>query len=144
MSRKLYKLRVAYRKAERKAKHVVKDMHYKSAHFLCKSFDNIFFPAFNSHAIAQGCLRPKVKRRLNMLSFFQFRCRLKETASKYKGVIVKRGTEAYTSKQCGGCGTLNEKLGGSEVFTCKSCNLVADRDVHAARNILLRHLDTLS
>jgi transposase len=31
-------------------------------------------------------------------------------------VVIKNGSEAYTSKQCGRCGALNEKLGSSKVF----------------------------
>ncbi len=48
--------------------------------------------------------------------------------------------EAYTSKTCGSCGELNNKLGGNKVFKCNHCGLIADRDLHAARNILLRYL----
>jgi transposase len=72
-----------------------------------------------------------------MLSFYKFKCRLVETAAFYPSVTIQTGSEAYTS---GKCGFINDKLGGSEVFTCEKCHLVADRDVHAARNILLRHL----
>jgi transposase len=45
------------------------------------------------------------------------------------------GSEAYTSKQCGKCGFLNDKLGASEIFRCRRCKVGADRV--AARNILL-------
>ena len=90
--------------------------------------------------IIQGPLNKIVKRRLNMLSFYKFSERLQQTATFYPGVVIKRGSEAYTSKQCGGCGILSESLGASEVFDCKNCGLKADRDMHAARNILLRHL----
>jgi putative transposase len=67
-----------------------------------------------------------------------FGARLVQTATWYPGSRILRGSEAYTSKQCGRCGTLNDKLAGSEVFKCSACDAVADRDVHAARNILLR------
>jgi transposase len=73
----------------------------------------------------------------------QFGERLVQTATWYPESRVLRGSEAYTSKQCGHCGTLNDKLGGSEVFACRSegCGAQGDRDVHAARNILLRFLE---
>lgn len=48
--------------------------------------------------------------------------------------------EAYTSKTCGNCGFIHNKLGGSKEFKCPKCGLRADRDIHAARNILLRFL----
>ena len=35
---------------------------------------------------------------------------------------------------------LNDSLGANGVFKCNNCGLKADRDLHAARNILLRHL----
>ena len=47
--------------------------------------------------------------------------------------------QAFTSKTCGKCGHLNNKLGGSRTFNCRACKHTEDRDVHAARNILLRY-----
>jgi ribosomal protein L37AE/L43A len=54
----------------------------------------------------------------------KFAERLVQTATQYEGSKVLRGSEAYTSKQCGACGALNDKLGGSKVFTCRSCGEV--------------------
>ena len=59
----------------------------------------------------------------------------------YKNKTIVRGSEAYTSKQCGRCGTLQDKLGSSLLFTCGQCALESDRDIHAARNILLRFIE---
>jgi putative transposase len=136
----LYKLRRAYHSAEVKAKNVVRDFHYKAAHFLCRRFSQVFFPKFNAKSIAQLSLNHNVKRRLNMLSFYKFKNRLVQTASLYNDTCIKTGSEAYTSKQCGLCGCLNDKLGASEIFNCENCGLTSDRDLHAARNILLKHL----
>ena len=44
--------------------------------------------------------------------------------------------ESYTSKTCTRCGEINSKLGGNETFTCDRCQLVIDRDVQGAMNIL--------
>ena len=38
------------------------------------------------------------------------------------------------------CGKLNETLGSSKVFKCSQCHYSADRDIQAARNILLSFL----
>ena len=76
-----------------------------------------------------------------MLSFYKFSQRLIQTATFYKDAVIKRGSEAYTSKQCGHCGTINDDLGSNKTFYCKKCRRSADRDVHAARNILLKHLE---
>ena len=49
-------------------------------------------------------------------------------------VVTSSGALRHnTSKQCGACGELNDKLGGSKTFNCQKCGAVADRDVHAAR-----------
>jgi transposase len=82
-----------------------------------------------------------------MLAFGQFGRRLVETATMYKNRTILRGSEAYTSKQCGACGSINDRLGSSITFVCPNCSSFADRDVHAlaraqapARNILLRFI----
>ena len=59
----------------------------------------------------------------------------------YKNRTILRGSEAYTSKECGACGSINERLGSSITFVFPNCSSVADRDVHAARNILLRFME---
>jgi hypothetical protein len=69
-----------------------------------------------------------------------FASRLIQTASDYEGSHIIRCSGASTAKQCGACGELNDKLGGSKTFNCQKCGAVADRDVHAVRNILLRCL----
>jgi putative transposase len=51
-------------------------------------------------------------------------------------------TEEYTTKTCGNCGLINDHVVKQEVFDCKSCGLRADRDIHAARNILMKTLFT--
>ena len=48
--------------------------------------------------------------------------------------------ESYTSKTCGRCGAINNKLSGSKTFHCGECNLTIDRDMHAARNILIKNM----
>ena len=49
-------------------------------------------------------------------------------------------TEEYTSKTCGACGHLHDKLGGNKRFRCPKCNALFDRDWNAARNILIKFL----
>jgi transposase len=138
---KVWDARNKYHEAERKAKCVIRNLHYNVAHSLLKHNDIVIYPTVTSHHWRQGTGLPKsVKRRSQMLSFGQFRRRLIETSSAYANTKILTGSEAYTSKQCGACGTLNDKLGSSIVFKCSSCKQEADRDVHGARNILLRFL----
>jgi putative transposase len=133
----------AYHESEDKAKRVIKDFHYKAAHYLCQRYHTIILPYTSSHHWRVGKrLAVITKKRSMTLRTGLFSSRLIQTATKYSGSVIKRGSEAYTSKQCGACGTLNEKLGGSKKFVCKSlsCGASGDRDIHAARNILLRFL----
>ena len=129
-----------HRSAETKAVNTIKDLYYKTAHFICQTYNAILYPYFNAQAIVQGKLDPGVKRRANTLRFFKFAQRLVQTSAFYSRTVVYRGSEAYTSRQCGRCGHHNDKLGGQETFTCKECSATLDRDVHGARNIFLRNL----
>ncbi len=129
-----------FHQANQRCTNTIKDLHYKVAHHLCRNYATIIYPYFNSHAIVKGKLHPITKRRANLLSFYKFSQRLIQTATHYSGTTVQRCSEAYTSMQCGQCGVLNETLGMNEVFNCGSCGLHMDRDVHGARNILLRAL----
>ena len=133
----------AYHEAEDKAKRVIKDFHYKAAHYLCQHYHTIILPHTSSHHWRVGKrLAAITKKRSMALRMGLFSSRLIQTSTKYIGSVIKRGSEAYTSKQCGACGTLNDTLGGSKKFVCKSlsCGATGDRDIHAARNILLRFL----
>jgi transposase len=138
----LRKQRDRYYEAEAKMKNTVKNMHYRVSHELCRSFETLIHPTFSSSSCVKKQGRRLSKEQVRIcqaLGFYKFRQRLKETASKY-GTKIYKGSEAYTSKQCGHCGFLNDKLGASEVFNCHNCQAIGDRDAHAARNIALRFL----
>ena len=78
-------------------------------------------------------------RRMLMLSHYRFKLRLIEKARQY-GKVLTIVNEAFTSKTCSCCGAQNHKLGGSKVFVCPNCKTTFDRDVNAAKNILLRNV----
>ena len=48
---------------------------------------------------------------------------------------------AHTTKTCGCCGHIWNNVGGSKVYKCQNenCNYELDRDVHGARNILIKY-----
>jgi len=138
--RRLRRARKRRAGAEDKAKRVIRDFHYKTAHYLLQHFRTIVLPRTSSHNWRTNRLARTTKRRSMMLRHGMFAARLVQTASDYPGSRVVRCSEAYTSRQCGACGKINDQLGSSKVFTCAGCGAVADRDVHAARNILLRCL----
>ena len=53
--------------------------------------------------------------------------------------------ERYTSKTYTRCGRIHRRLGGNKTYVCpnENCGLRIDRDVNAARNMLLMHLALL-
>ena len=75
------------------------------------------------------------------LAHYKFQQRLKDKSREFPLCRVEIVSEAFTSKTCGRCGKINETLGGKAVFECANCQLKLDRDIHAARNILLRALE---
>jgi len=119
---------------------LVSDMHWKSINYLISNYDVILYPTFETSKMMRGKKLSKLSKRImNMFSFFQFKSRLEWKCEKHgKTLIIV--DESYTSKTCGSCGALNNKLGGSETFKCGSCDFKIDRDVNGARNILLKNM----
>lgn len=126
-----------------KIKNKVKEIHHKLAKWLCENYAVVLIPKFESSNMVTrgkrkfGCITSR-----NMLtwSHYTFRELLKTKAELYNGVRVVECSEAYTSKTCGQCGTINATLGASKTFECAECNYKADRDINGARNIMLRYL----
>lgn len=133
------RLRGLKRRLYQKYKNVRDDHHWKIANALSKNYGAILLPHLETKALA-GKLRTKTNREMQASSHWLFSQRLKEKCLE-KDCVLMAVEEHYTSKTCGCCGRLNEHLGSSKVFTCP-CGNVAHRDLHAARNILLKHLHT--
>ena len=68
---------------------------------------------------------------------YKFRQRLIAKAEEL-GVCVIIQNEAYTSKTCSWCGKI-QKIGGSEVYNCRNCGTVMDRDENGARESFSGH-----
>lgn len=131
-------------KLRTKIKNIVKDLHWKTASYLCKTFENIIIPTFNVSNMVTRLpykarkINNKTVRNLLYLSHGKFMEILKYKASCYTNRNVHVCSEAFTSKTCGKCGFIDKKLGGKKMYECKNCDYVLDRDVHGARNIFLR------
>lgn len=118
-------------------KNVRDEFHWKLSTFLAESHGAILLPHLETQALAPKS-RTKTNREMQASSHWLFLQRLKEKCIEKESVFVE-AQEHYTSKTCGRCGALNHALGASSVFTCP-CGNVCHRDLHAARNILLKHL----
>lgn len=125
-----------------KVKHIVNDLHWKTCDRLTKHVQTILLPIFNTKQMANKNKRKisKTSTRLLLgLSHYEFQQKLLFKA-KTRGRNVILCKEHYTTKTCGKCGVLNQKIGSKKIFQCEHCGLVMDRDIHAARNILIRAL----
>jgi IS605 OrfB family transposase len=123
----------------KKIKHLIDELHWKSISFLIENYDVILLPDFRvSEMVKSRKLSRMTKRLMYMYSFYSFRQKLQWKCSLYnkKLFIVD---ESYTSKTCTQCGDLND-VGGKEVYTCNSCNVVYDRDVGGGRNIFIKNI----
>jgi IS605 OrfB family transposase len=121
---------------EKKIKNYIKDMHYKIAKHLVTKYDKIYLGKFNSRSAAQGRLRRRTKRIMNSLGHYKFRNILINQGKKY-GSKVTLVSEYRTSKTCSSCRELNE-IGGSRIYNCQNCGMIAGRDINAAKNIYKR------
>ena len=83
---------------------------------------------------------PSAARQMLTWAHYEFFKAVAHSAARGEHRRVVWVEEGYTSKTCGCCGFVHPNLGGNDVFTCPSCGFRADRDLHAARNILLRAL----
>jgi putative transposase len=123
---------------EDKIRKALRDFHRKSAKFLCMNFDLIMIPYFKVQSMVKSRnLNPKAKDDLLMWSHYKFKQILKHKAE-VLGKHVLEHDESYTSKTCGNCFKMDEKLGGKKKSTCPHCGICWDRDLKASRNMFLR------
>jgi putative transposase len=68
---------------------------------------------------------------------------LLEYKSEESGVILHKVNPKGTTQECSKCGIVVPKDITVRVHNCPNCNLLLDRDINAARNILNRGLNDL-
>ena len=120
-----------------KVRDLIGEIHNKLALTLCRLFDVVYIPSFETHDMVSK-LKHKTSRAMLGWAHYRFKMKLKAKAEEYSCKVVDC-TEEYTSKTCGNCGTENQ-IGGKEVWTCKHCGCAHDRDVNGARNILFKQM----
>jgi len=136
-------LKLKMLRINQKIKNIVKDLHCKLAKYYCLNYNIILLPEFKTQSFfgnkKKRKLNSKTARSMVTWAHYSFRQRLINAARQYPWVKVVLVTEDYTSITCGNCGDLNHLLGISKHFHC-SCGYQADRDINAARNVLLKYL----
>jgi putative transposase len=133
-----HKKQKAKNKRFTKIKNMVTDMHWKTINYLTSNYDTILIGNMSTKQIVENDnINKMVKRVLSMYKMYSFKQKLIYKC-RYLGIKYKEVDEAYTSKSCCRCASVNNKLNGSEIFSCDKCNIVIDRDINGAINILQR------
>ena len=131
------KFNKAMKRIRWKIRDLIDEIHNKLALTLCRLFDVVYIPSFETHDMVSK-LRHKTSRAMLGWAHYRFKMKLRAKAEEYSCKIIDC-TEEYTSKTCGNCGTENQ-IGGKEVWTCKHCGCAHDRDINGARNILFKQM----
>ena len=137
-SKRRRSLRKALHKKIQKIKNLREELHNKTINYLCKNYKTIIYPPFETQEMA-GKLKSDLARAMYNFAFYKFKQKLKNKAKEYNiHLLIK--PEYFTTKTCGMCGFVNLKFGKQEIYECPKCGLRIDRDMNAARNVLLRNL----
>jgi transposase len=133
-------LRKAAYKIEQKIKDKLSDIQRQTAKFLCEKYDRVIIPEFRTQQMVTKNERRKIgketSRRMIRWGHYRFRELLKAKGAT-EGTRVVVGSEEWTSKTCGECGWINEKLRGEKELECEKCKKKVHRDVNGARNIMI-------
>ncbi|KAH3717683.1 hypothetical protein DPMN_060478 [Dreissena polymorpha] len=131
---------VSLKKVHLKLKTFVEDIHLKLSSHLVKEYQYVALGKINvAPMVKKKHLSKRAKRDLLYWQHYRFRQRLINRTTN-TGCVLDVQDEAYTSKTCGMCSTINESLEKSETFNCDNCKYNTHRDVNGARNILLKSL----
>jgi len=122
---------------------LIDDIHWQTISFLTSTYQTIFLPSFESQELVKKIKFKICKRDLLTLKHFLFKQRLLDKCKMKKNCYTHICTEEYTSKTCSRCGTLSD-ITTSEIFECKKCNLIIDRDINGARNIFIKNIKETS
>lgn len=109
------------------------DVHHKVSRDLVRQYDRIAVEKLNVSGLARGFLG----RQCLDVGFGGFLTTLKAKALE-AGKIVVAVSPAGTSQDCSRCGVKVQKKLSERTHHCPDCGLVLDRDINAARNILIR------
>ena len=132
------RLRKACLQVEHKILNLIEDLHNQTASHIARKFQTVFLPKFSTSVMQKAkTLSGTVKRDLWSFSHYKFQQKLLGLCNHHKCVLYVV-EEHYTTKTCGGCGTLMN-VGSAKKVSC-GCGYEQDRDVNGARNILLKHL----
>ena len=114
----------------------VNDYHWKIIHYLTSHYNHIMIGNFSTKDMGESNIKPMLKRIGNQLRIYVFKQRLQYKCF-LNGVKYKEIDEYCTSKCCSSCGNYKKDLGSNKTYNCNKCGNILDRDVNAAKNILM-------
>ena len=109
------------------------DLHNKVCSWVVNSYKVMLLPLLESkRMVSTGKLSSNIRRNMMTWHHNAFQRKLVALAQKHTDVKIRLYNEAFTTRQCGGCGVVNRDttLGGRTFW----CTLCSSRDGHAARN----------
>lgn len=116
--RRIKRLRLRSQALRTKVRNIIRDVHRKSANFLCSNFKAIHTTPFDGGEIAgTERLHSKCVRNLMTFALAEFRSTL-ESYAKPRGVHVFEVGEEFTTKTCTLCGGINDNLGSVKTIKC--------------------------
>lgn len=133
--------RKAQMRLRSRIRNLVTELHCKTVKFLLSKFNEIILPPFNVSNMVKRSnrkIRSKTVRQMLCWGHYRFKQRLIMAAERCGAKVYIR-CEKYTSKVCTHCRNVKHNLGGSKVYKCTECKLVADRDCCGARNIFIKN-----
>ena len=144
LSRKNYdsnryrKVQKTYWKWQDKKNNKIKDAYHKLSHYLVKIYDIICMENLDIQEMFQD---PNQSSKLQKIGLASLLDKIKYKAEWYGRVFVQISRWFPSSKNCHKCGYYNKNLKRNQrEWTCPKCGTHHDRDVNAAKNILLEGL----
>ena len=123
-------------KIHRKVRNQRKDFHHKAARELVDTYGFIAAESLNIKGMIKN---RRLSRSIQDAGWSQFLSILSSKVESTGGEYVEVAPH-YTSQACSACGVNVKKSLSVRTHRCSSCSLVLDRDINAARNILLSGL----
>jgi len=122
-------------KVEKKKIDYTNRLHWELIKSLLDNHDVVFFGDIKSHDIVKHKKHRALNQEFNDLKFYTLKQRL-IYKSKLRGKKVILVDERFTSKTCSVCGNVQDMT--DRIYNCTKCNSYVDRDVNAAKNILMK------
>lgn len=132
------KKRKIIKKHYKRIKDMMNDMHWKICRYLSRNYKNVIMGNFSTKQYGETeNVRKMNKRKGNIISFYEMKEKMKYICKKNK-MKYKETDERNTTQCCGKCGNQKKDVGKSEVYECNKCKYKEGRDIHSARNILIK------